>query len=246
MENQAITFQLFETLSSIGVYPPTRQYDIVRELRFLFQKTERTYFNLCMSKDRVFVNQEIDNFQVAKLVRYALIKSISFKNPPALSLFSNEGYNKTLAFYGLIRFTSLLHGNFLLTNQASKDEFWNIVNGGQLDDPLFLSFHAVHYLLHIGCELCSYDIDRITSLVKNCYLYTEERIEDTRLFSIELISELKNLWKSGLFDDELLSYKTKMETLLQSGKEEFLNFHYHLYDYPYQTAPIFLLRLENL
>ena len=243
MEQEDKDFAIFEEFSSIGINPQFRQYNIIEELKFLFQFNDKAYFNYCFSSDRTFTNEDINSFSVGQVVKYLLIKTISLKNKDGLLTIKEKHHNKTLLFYGLIRFTALLHGTYLLMNQATQSEFWHCVNNGQLDDSLFLSFHSLHYLYHQEKSICN-DAIGITNITKQSHLYQHHLIEESRNFAFSLMQSLEDFWLAGFFDENLLAFNQRLQTLLNGQSA------YHLlekaFDTTFHSPPFFLARLEYL
>lgn len=243
MEQEDKDFALFEELSSIGINPQFRQYNIIEELKFLFQFNDKDYFTYCFSNDRIFTNEDINSFSVGQVVKYLLIKTVSLKNKDALLIIKEKKHNNDLMFYGLIRFTALLHGTYLLMNQATQSEFWYCVNNGQIDDSLFLSFHSLHYLHHQEKSL-SNDVIGITNITKQSHLYQHHLIEESRHFAFSLMQSLEDFWLAGFFDENLLNFNQRLQSLL-NGKS-----FYHLlekaFDTTFNSPPLFLARLEYL
>lgn len=198
------------------------KYDIVSAIEEIFDGKER------MRSFYHIINRKSDEFEpdnIRELMRFALVQSINKnRNPDDLDILLKHD-DKQLAFAAYIKLCNLLRGTSVLTHFATNSDFWGHIERARINDGIFLSFHVVNYLYHIGNGLLNSEnytnnISNILNMTKFGHFYEEEKVQETRAFAESLINKLIEITNTGYFDEQILNLYKQMNSVCEVKPEE--------------------------
>lgn len=246
--------QWHEILHSYGINPGLSSYNLVDKIRILYHWKEKNTFKSYLRKEHHFDDGDFFADHLNS-IRYFLTRSISLQNIDALDSLMSKENDKHLMFRCLINICHILHGASNLSRVATNSDFWHCVDNGQIYDRDFLSFHLVNYLYHtksyLPDESHRSNITKILSMNCHSEIYTEEKINESRLFNIKLIDKIYSIIDSGYFDQNFAEFNNSLEELAKNPKvnsigENLYEFLYEHFHSGYRTSPMYTYHLKKL
>ncbi|WP_175849260.1 hypothetical protein [Burkholderia cepacia] len=198
-------------------------YEIISHIKRIFQWQEKNEFSYYISGNKYKFNhgQEDEKhafYDSTELVRYLIVKSISLHDIDALDILVSEKNDEKVRFYALLQLLNLFHGAYVLDHIATNSDFWHRIDGGQIDDQTFLSFHVLNYTFHMGKRLPnetnnSSNISNILSLSFSSDFYDENKVMEARAFMSLFIGKLISIVNSNVFDNQFVEFYKEFDPI---------------------------------
>lgn len=208
----------------MGVNNRTGSYEPISQIKTIFDWREKGAFqaylyNADYTFNLEFVSRKYVSGDTAELTRYLICKAICLRDVEALDYLVNEKEGEKIRFYTLLQLLNLFHGVYVLDSIATNSDFWSRIDGGQIDDKTFLSFHVFNYAFHIGKKLPneteqgSSNISNVLSLSFSSDFYEESKISETKVFMGMFVSKLVSIAESNVFDEQFLQFYREFEPI---------------------------------
>jgi hypothetical protein len=225
-------YAVFQLEQSIGVrYQGGRAvYDQIPHLRRVFDLESvegRRGFLFPEKRPRTFAQEEFFGSTTRWLTTHLIHNTLVLKDLSALDYGTFTDLGKDVYTQALMCYVTLFQGAFhlCLSGEFSNTDFWARIETAAIDDLQFMSFHAMHYMLHpenkdvtrrdgVSASGVVY-IEDIFNLTRHTKRYTESKILKTRSHALGVYKRLETVFESGQLDAELMQLRIEYEPLIK-------------------------------
>lgn len=136
-------------------------------------------------------------------------------------ILTNKTGNAAEPFIKMLSLISLVQEFFgisVAANWYTKSDFYNIVEGSNCAERIFMNIHMIHFFYHKGCQSSG-----LFSMYGNADLNSDEKFKQTLEFARQVYTKLIDLLENPYFDNLLIEFYEYAAQSLSLSKEKMMD-----------------------